>query len=320
MSGTGGFQTQVTPQPAPAVAGDFASQNPYYTYPAGPGALVAGQSGVLVGLFAWIAPPDDPNGSPAIVSNSGAGKPAGFIHREQQGLIVDYLSPAGMKIQKGFAVTIVTAADLWAKNDGSTQALPGMKAYADLSTGQVNFAASGAPITGATATGSTIAAESFSVTGSIANDVLTVTAVGSGTIVAGATISGTGIASGTKVVSQVSGTAGGVGAYLVSIAEQTVASTTVSGTWGLFTVGTVTAGGPFEVGDVLNATGSVVAGTTITQLLTGDGGSASTFAVDNDTAVSSQTISAVSNVETNFYAQSTGLPGELVKMSALPGQ
>jgi hypothetical protein len=45
MSGTGGFQTSTTDQPAFAVAGDFASQNPYFTFDAGPGGLVAGPSG-----------------------------------------------------------------------------------------------------------------------------------------------------------------------------------------------------------------------------------------------------------------------------------
>ena len=37
MSGTGGFQTQIYNQPAVAVAGDFASQNPFFTLDAGPG-------------------------------------------------------------------------------------------------------------------------------------------------------------------------------------------------------------------------------------------------------------------------------------------
>ena len=40
-----------------AVAGDFASQNQYYTYDAGPGGLVAGVGGVNIGLFAWTYPP-----------------------------------------------------------------------------------------------------------------------------------------------------------------------------------------------------------------------------------------------------------------------
>ena len=36
-----GFQTQVTNQPAPAIAGDFASLNPFWTVDAGPDGLVS---------------------------------------------------------------------------------------------------------------------------------------------------------------------------------------------------------------------------------------------------------------------------------------
>ena len=68
-------------------------------------------------------------------------------------------------------------------------------------------------------------------TGSVAaaSTTLTVSAVASGTIYLGMTISGTGVTAGTKIVSQTSGTAGGVGVYVVSVL-QTVASTTITGT------------------------------------------------------------------------------------------
>ena len=53
-----------------------------------------------------------------------------------------------------------------------------MKAYADFATGKVSFAAPGtASATSASATGSSIAASTFSVTGSIAGDVLAGSAV-----------------------------------------------------------------------------------------------------------------------------------------------
>src|SRR5258706_14001213 len=39
------FPNQVNVQPAPAVAGDFASTNPRSAYPAGPGGPVAGAAG-----------------------------------------------------------------------------------------------------------------------------------------------------------------------------------------------------------------------------------------------------------------------------------
>jgi len=64
------------------------------------------------------------------------------------------------------------------------------------------------------------------VTGSISTTTLTVTAVSSGTLYVGMTISGTGIATGTKISQFISGT-GGAGTYTVDI-SQTVSSTTVT--------------------------------------------------------------------------------------------
>ena len=61
-----------------------------------------------------------------------------------------------------------------------------------------------------------------------AGTVLDVTAVTSGTILTGMTITGTGITAGTRIVAQVSGTTGGVGVYTVST-SQLVASTTING-------------------------------------------------------------------------------------------
>jgi hypothetical protein len=62
-----------------------------------------------------------------------------------------------------------------------------------------------------------------------AGTVLTVSAVTSGTIYLGMTLTGGAISSGTKVVSQTSGTAGGVGAYVVSISQERT-SLTITGT------------------------------------------------------------------------------------------
>lgn len=66
-----------------------------------------------------------------------------------------------------------------------------------------------------------------SVTGSISGTTLSVTVVGSGTLFVGNTISGTGVAAGTAIIAQLSGTTGGVGSYIVST-SQTVASTTIT--------------------------------------------------------------------------------------------
>lgn len=319
MSGTGGFQTQATPQPALAIAGDFASQNPYFSLDVGAGGLVAGSSGVQVGLFAWIVPPLDPEGTPTICNNFGIGNIAGFVSRMQQGLITQYLAYAGMIIQPGFQMSLMTGGDFWIVNNGATQAVRGQKAYANFTNGQASFAATGAPSTAASATGCTITPETFSVTGSIggqSGNILTVTSVGSGTIYPGATISGGATASGTEIVSQISGSPGGVGTYYVSIPEQTVASTTISGTYGLLTIGTLSGSyGNFQVGQVLTVSGSVVAGTSITANVSGSGGSSGTMVVNNNTNVGTQTISAASNVETDFWCLSSGLVGELVKIT-----
>lgn len=313
MSGTGGFQTQVYQQPIMAIAGDFASANPYFTFDAGPGGLVAGgPAGVTIGLFAWVYPPDDPNGTGKLVQNFGFQSPDGFVHRAQQGLITSYLAFAGALIQPGFQMGLMTGGDFWVVNAGAASATTRMKAFANLQTGAVSFAAPGTIPGGASATGSDIAAATFSVTGSISGNVMTVTAVGSGTVVAGATVSGTGVALGTKVVSQLTGAAGGIGTYLVDIGDQAAASTTISGTYGVLTIGTAT--GTFVVGDILTGS-NVVAGTAITQNLTGTGGTGGTMVVNNNTVVSSTTITASTAVETKWYAMSEGDTGELVKIS-----
>lgn len=309
---SGPFQTAVNTQPALGVAGDFASTNPRFTVDAGQGALVAGANGVYVGRFCWSAPPVDNDNANSLVNSSGSGPVLGFVHREQQALITSYLADASMLVPAGFAVTVFNGGDFLAKNDGAGAVTVGMKAYANFADGKVTFAVAGTPTTGASATGSTVAAATFSTTGSIAGNILTVTAVGSGSVYKGATISGTSVVSGTKITSQISGTANGVGTYYVSIPNQTVASTTISGTYGLFTAGTTT--GTFGLGNVLTGTG-VVAGTILTDFISGTGG-AGTYVADNNTAVGSTTISVIaSNVETKWVAMSAGLAGELIKIS-----
>jgi hypothetical protein len=314
-----GFQTQVNQLPAPGVEGDFCTLNPIYDFPAGPGGLVAGPNGLLVGRFAW---PEynflDPDNAPTVVNNYGAGLPYGLVGRRQTGIITVFLQEASMMIPPGLGVGINSSADMWVVNRGTTPAVRGMKAYAAFGSGNVSFAATGSPSGGGSAATSTVAAGTSSVTGSIAGNVLTVTAVGSGTVYPGTTISGTNVVTGTQIGAQLSGTTGGVGTYAVTIGDQTVASTTISGTYGLLTLGTVT-GAPFAVGDVISGTG-VVAGTAITYGITGAGGTGATMVVNNNTVVSSTTISVSAiNIETGWYAQSTGNVNEIVKVSRLPG-
>ena len=207
------FQTSVNTVPAPYVEGDQTTVNFAHTVNAGPGGLVAGPSGVTVGRFAWLASTYlDQDNAATIVNSFGVGPVTGFVRRDQQGLITTYLADSGMVIPNGFPVTLNSSGDFAVRNAGATQALVGQKAYANLATGAVTFAAT-ASASVASGSASSIAAATSSVTGSIAGNVLTVSAVGSGTLYAGTTISGGATITGTQIVSQLSGTTGGVGTY-----------------------------------------------------------------------------------------------------------
>lgn len=72
------------------------------------------------------------------------------------------------------------------------------------------------------------AAVSASVTGAIAADVLTVSAVSTGSLSVGQGISGSGMTAGTKILAQLTGTPGGVGTYRVNN-SQTFASGAITG-------------------------------------------------------------------------------------------
>jgi len=317
MSGSGGYQTSVGTVPAPGVAGDFSDANPRQVLDAGPGGLIAGAAGVTVGRFAWASYASiDADNAPATVNNSGSGVPSGFVGRAQQGLNTVYLQDASMLIPQGFAVVLFTRGGFFVVNDGTTQALVGMKAYANLTNGKVSFAPAGTPGS-ASVTGS-IATATASITGSLNGNVLTVSAVGSGTIVPGAFLSGTvggsGVIAGTQIVSQLSGgTVGGVGTYALSIPEQFVTSGALTLNYGVLTVSAVSSG-TVGVGGAVTGTGVGTAGTVITGLGTGTG-STGTYYVNNSQTAGSEALTIGTTVETVFFAASSGLPGELVKIN-----
>lgn len=322
-----GFQTQVNTIQSPAVEGDFASANPRHTVLAGEGALVAGAgviggvavAGAVVGRFAWLSYQSvDNDNAPGTLNTFGAGQPAGLVSRHQVSLITQYLAETSFYVNSGFQITAFNVVDMWVKNNGATAALVGQKAFAVFADGSATFAAAGATPTGGSGSASSIAAATFSVTGSVSGDVLTAASGLTGNIYPGATISGTGISSGSKIVSQVtpllSGEAlNGLGRYTLSIPEQSAASTAVSGTYGVLTVGgTVVAG--FGAGQSISGT-NVVAGTTVYQQLTGTTGAAGTYVVDNNTVVSSTAITSQASIETKWIARSAGAVGELIKIS-----
>jgi hypothetical protein len=322
-----GFQTQVYGRNAPAIAGDWVSSNPFSTYPAGPGGLVAGASGVTVGRFAWVSQAGkDWDSAPAIVNNSvgvSITSPSGFVHREQQALITAYLAESGSVVPQGLMVNLLTSGDVWVKNAGSGQALFGHKAYASLTDGSVTFAATSSPTT-ASATASTVSAgTAATATGTISGNVLTTSGAVTNTIYPGAVVTGTNVATGTVIVAQLSGTTGGAGTYAVNIGEQTVASTTLTATPSVLdtTSGTVT--GTVAIGGMIasastGTTGTVV-GMAVTAVYAATDGKWVVAPAQGATAVGSNTsatITVQSNIETKWFAVSEGLAGEVVKISS----
>ena len=315
MSGTGGFQTQAYNQPSMAIAGDFASQNPFFTYDAGPGGLVAGVGGLTVGRFAWTYPPLDPDGTPTAALNNGFGPVAGFVQRAQQASIVTYLAFASQVIVQGQAVTLMTGGDFWVVNNGATQATVGQKAFANLLNGTVSFAAAGSSPGGASDSGGAVVNTTLTLVGGVQGNILTVASVSAGTIYPGAVLNSNAVG---QVVAQLTGTAGGAGTYSLSIGEQNVAAgTTIGGNYGVYTVGTAT--GTFAVGMVLSGGTTLPTGAAapvLTALISGTGGNGSTFATNSGTAAqTSHALVGSSAIETKWYAMSSGLASELVKIS-----
>lgn len=321
MSGIASFQTATRNLQAPGLAGDFASMNPYATQLStqiyNSTGFRAGASGLVIGLFAWLDP-----STWTFANNSGAGAPNGFVGRGGMlGLITTYLSGFGVTIPAGMGTpNIYDAGDFYVVNNGLTEAVPNMKTYANNVTGVASFAASGAPTTGGTSTASTISAQTGSSAAStIVDNVFTTGPAVTGTLVPGAVLSGTGVATGTTIVSQVTpliaGEAlGGVGRYLVTPRDQTVASTTISETYGLLTIGGTVVSG-YGVGQTLtSAVGGFAAGSTITGAGTGVGG-AGTYYTQTQT-VGSGIINSVTNTETGWWCRSFGLPGDVVKISS----
>ncbi len=324
---TNGVQKTVTTQPAPFIAGDYVSMNPHYSWDAGPGGLVAGPSGVTVGLFAWLNFTGvDGDGSPAYVNNYGAGVPQGLVRRAQQGLNTTFLANASMFIPAGFATSIMTAGDFAVVNNGSGTAYPGQKCYANLSNGQASFAATGSPTT-ASCTSSTITAGTAATfTGSIQGNVLTTTGTVTNTIYPGAVLTGTGVPTGVTIISQLTGTTGGAGTYACNVSEMSIASEALTATPYVLATGGGTVTGTIVVGSTISSTGTAtgtVVGAYVFELNTPTTGNhivglGNTPGVAMGTAVSG-TVVLASTVETGFYCSSQGLAGELVKINNLPG-
>lgn len=308
---TAGFQTQVYIRQAPGLEGDFAGANPRASVYAGEGALVAGLLGVTVGRFAWA-------NSQMVCDNFGAAAPTGFVGRHQQSLITTYLAETSLLIPKGFAMTLYNAGSFYVRS--SVAVTKGMKAYADNSTGLVTFAATASPTAGFSHTASIAAGTGSATLATISGNIMTIPtgSTVAGGFYRGGTLSGTGVTSGTKIVEQLSGTSHGIGQYMVYPGDQSVTATTISETHGIMT-STVATTGTIEVGDLITAGGggntATVAGTQVTELGTGSGGTG-TYIVDNNTVVTSGVIAGPANVETKWVAANNCAADELCVMTS----
>lgn len=222
-----GFQKLVLTQPAPAIAGDFASNNPRANMFSGSGALVSGlpmvgsgnvDIGLRVGRFAW-ADLASGNTSSGIATNSYRGlatEQLGFVHREQQALITAYLGEQASVVPAGFGVTLMTSGDYWATF--AAGATPNQKVFANFNDGSLTSAAAGTSTADASFTG-VIA---------VTTGVLTASAL-TGTLAVGQVLTGTGVPAGTRITGQLTGTAGAAGTYSTNIITA-VSSTAMVGT------------------------------------------------------------------------------------------
>jgi hypothetical protein len=103
-----------------------------------------------------------------------------------------------------------------------------------------------------------------SFTGSISGTTLTVTAISAGTIIVGQVLTGNSVTSNTTITSQLTGTTGGIGTYVVDLSQTrssgdftgtyTLASTTLSVLSTVMTV-TAVASGSLSIGQFLTGTG-----------------------------------------------------------------
>ena len=143
---------------------------------------------------------------------------------------------------------------------------------------------SSAPVAAVTA-GSSIAPVSVSFTGSLNGVFLQVTSVSSGSIELGAQISGPGIAAGAQIVRQEDGTPGGPGLYVLYVSGGTASSETMTESYGVLTVGSVTSG---TVANGEHVTGAGVASLTAIEDNLSGSGAGSTWVVNNAQTVAAE--------------------------------
>jgi hypothetical protein len=219
---------------------------------------------------------------------------------------VTKLGESSNVIPVGFPVVLHRSGDFFGLVEGATAATKGADVYAGYSDGSINI---GSAPAGFSATGSIGA--TFTATGSGTD--LTVTAV-TGLISIGDTISGTGVPAGTTIVSQTSGTTGGAGVYVTSVATTASAATVTS--FGIVLNITTVASGTVSAGDPVSGTG-VPSGAVIASQVSGTVGAIGvyTISVVATAYAASTTLTGVGGVLTGWLASLAAAVGELTAIS-----
>lgn len=300
------FPTKVNLNQAPAVRGDFASQNPRASMLAGQGALVAPAGGLIVGNFASVL--KNSTGD-TVEQGFTTGNEIGFLAREEQALISAYLAGDSLVVPQGFMVTLYTEGDFYAYFGNGAN--PGDTVYMDETTGAAQ-SGSGSPTSFTGSIG-------FTGTASFATNVMTVVTQTAGSLIeVGDTVTSAGVTGGTTITALLTGTPGAVGStYSLSTTPGTIATQAATTTSDTLNVSAISAGS-LSVGDVISGSG-ITAGTTIAAFGTGVGG-VGTYIVSvpggGQLHTASETITVpAGNTATNFKVASFANPGELAKIT-----
>lgn len=320
------FQSQVNYQQAPGVVGARASMNPVATVDAGPGSLVAGAYGAVVGRFAWnvYATP----GGPGVANNFSPTAPVvpdGFISNEQQAFITVWLDQSSLVVPAGYGVTEYERGDFWAQSQLSDAAI-GQKVFANLFDGQIIAADTGAFPTNTSGSAASIVGTVADLT----NYSLNITSVVSGVVAVGQAVLGEGYAPGTYIESfgTFNGATGTVfttqnpsalftaGSLLTSTPEAVGGGTaTCSGTTSQthLTIETLLTGQIYK-GQLVKGT-NVATGTYVASLGTYNGATGDIILSANLTgAITSDPVEFSSWIETPWYVKSPGNVGDIIKI------
>jgi len=145
---------------------------------------------------------------------------------------------------------------------------------------------------------------------------LTVTTMGTGYVIVGQGVTGTGIPTGTTITAAGTGTGQNTGTYAISAAPTPGSSIAVTVAGGTLTV-TAVASGTLNVNDTVTG-GTIAAGTYLQAFIPGSGtlGGVASYVTNTATTSASGTVTVVAGTATKWVASSIGAPGELVKMTS----